>query len=332
MRNVGPVLLALLLIGCDAAMPASPRSEGVQTLDPMNPCSVLEPHEIADAVRSDVERELEVESRPNRDGETERLCLYRTGPPYTSVTIQVHSPISEQEFRRRLRFDPLSTKEISHVGDLAFIHAGVSLSMLVSNTAVTATVQHFDTVVNTEVVLRRIGAVSTQRLETPSRNGPASSGQVSARSATPREVRGCPLTTPPNPAFVPPESDPPRPPDLYEKEWYGTAALWTWLDPEGEVWKDLPDEDDDGRLSEKTFWWSEAYSQGDERVHPITITARRLDRPGSFETRPGTGGFREDIGSFMLVGMEIPAGCWELTATYRSAELSYVVLVEGRGI
>jgi hypothetical protein len=48
----------------------------------------------------------------------------------------------------------------------------------------------------------------------------------------------------------------------------------------------------------------------------------------SFEAGGG-GGFREDIGSFILVGIEIPAGCWELTARYGDAELSYVVLVEG---
>ncbi|MDQ3659863.1 MAG: hypothetical protein M3454_02135 [Actinomycetota bacterium] len=44
---------------------------------------------------------------------------------------------------------------------------------------------------------------------------------------------------------------------------------------------------------------------------------------------PAGGGFREDIGSFMLVDLEIPAGCWELTATYRGAELSYTVEVRG---
>jgi hypothetical protein len=153
---MGPVLLALLLIGCGAAAPASSKSEEVQTLDPTDPCSLLKPLEIAEAVRSDVEQEQEVESRPNRDGESVPLCTYRTGPPYASVTIQVHSPITEQEFRRRLRFDPLNTKELSNIGDLAFIHAGVSLSLFMPDAAVTATVQHFDTVAKTEVVLRRM--------------------------------------------------------------------------------------------------------------------------------------------------------------------------------
>jgi hypothetical protein len=99
------------------------------------------------------------------------------------------------------------------------------------------------------------------------------------------------------------------------------------IDPEGEVWEDLPE--DHGRFSEKTFWWSEAYPPNEEPTAPITLAGQRLDRPGSFDVRgPGGGGFREDIGSFMLVGIEIPAGCWKLTARYMGAELSYTSLVK----
>ncbi|MDQ3964168.1 MAG: hypothetical protein M3277_09715 [Actinomycetota bacterium] len=101
------------------------------------------------------------------------------------------------------------------------------------------------------------------------------------------------------------------------------------LSPEGEVWQALPDDDADGRFTQKTFWWSDAYSPRDG-LAPITLVGRRLDRPGTFkEEAPGGGGFRKDIGEFILVGIEIPAGCWELTATYRGTELSYVVSVEG---
>jgi hypothetical protein len=31
----------------------------------------------------------------------------------------------------------------------------------------------------------------------------------------------------------------------------------------------------------------------------------------------------------MVTGLAIPAGCWELTAAYRDAELTHVVLVKG---
>ena len=136
----------------------------------------------------------------------------------------------------------------------------------------------------------------------------------------------CPLTIPPDPPFVPPAPYPPEAPDLYQKVWYGNSRLWTMLAPEGEVWTGLPRHH--GTFGEKTFWWSHGYPPRNEPP-PITVTGRRLDRPGSFETRGGSGGFRHDIRSFMLVGIEIPtAGCWELTATYEDAQLSYVVLIE----
>jgi hypothetical protein len=175
------------------------------------------------------------------------------------------------------------------------------------------------------------GVVTAGTLRAPSSIGPASPGDSPAPSATVREIGGCPVTIPPQPAFVPPQPYPPQPSDVYQSVWYGTAALWTMLGPEGEVWQDLPDDDDDGRFTQKTFWWSDGYPPRKEPTPPITVIGRRLDRPGSFEVGgPAGGGFRRGtFGSFMLVGIEIPAGCWELTATYRGAELSYVVLVEG---
>lgn len=140
----------------------------------------------------------------------------------------------------------------------------------------------------------------------------------------------CPLTIPPRPGFVPPNPYPPQPPALYQAVWYGTPALWTMLGPEGEVWEELPM--DGGMFGQKTFWWSDGYSATAEPTPSITVTGLQLDGPGSFEAGgPGTSGFREgDVGSFMLVGIGIPAaGCWELTARYGDAELTYVVWVEG---
>jgi hypothetical protein len=117
-------------------------------------------------------------------------------------------------------------------------------------------------------------------------------------------------------------------PDADDRQWYGTEALWTAIDSEGEVWTDLPDHHGNGRFFNKTLWWSDSYSK-EEGYGPIRLTGRRLDGPGSFETGgSGGGGFREDIRHFMLTGVELSAGCWELTATHGDAELSYVVLVK----
>lgn len=136
----------------------------------------------------------------------------------------------------------------------------------------------------------------------------------------------CPVTIPPQPALIPPEPYPPQAPDLYQSVWYGTSALWTMLDPEGEVWGGIP-QVHGGMIGAKTIWWSDLYHGTMER--PITVTGRQLDGAATFEAvGPGGGGFREDIGSFMMVGLEIPApGCWEVTTKYGDAELSYVVKV-----
>lgn len=167
--------------------------------------------------------------------------------------------------------------------------------------------------------------------------GAVATGQPLPSQATPLQAtsnekidseEACPLTIAPQPGLIPPELYPPQAPELYRAVWYGTSALWTMLDPEGEVWSGIP-QVHGGMIGEKTIWWSDLYNGTNER--PITVTGRQLDGSASFEgVGPGGGGFREDIGSFMMVGIEIPAaGCWELTARYGDAELSYVVMVGG---
>lgn len=166
MRKMSPVLIAFLLIGCESDAPAPPRTEQVQAVDPANPCSLLSGQDIGGAVGSEVDKGREVESRPNSEGESIPLCLYRTGSPYASVTIHVESPVTEPEFRRRSTRDARNTKHLTDVADLAYIHAGVSLSLLMDDAAITATVQHFDSVDNTEEVLRKIGIAAVHRLQT----------------------------------------------------------------------------------------------------------------------------------------------------------------------
>lgn len=182
------------------------------------------------------------------------------------------------------------------------------------------------------IVIVMVGLVTGRTVRSRTNVVPATS-QTPSPYPSRTEVEGCPLTIPDRPAFVPPPPYPsqvpnPNVPDADEKVWYGTAALWTWLETEGEVWRDLPDDDGNGKLFEKTFWWSDDFSP-EKGFGPIRVTGRRLDGPGSFDTEgPGGGGSREDIGSFMLVGVEMSPGCWEVTASYRDTRLSYVVLVK----
>jgi hypothetical protein len=70
-----------------------------------------------------------------------------------------------------------------------------------------------------------------------------------------------------------------------------------------------------------------------EQTPSLTLSARRLDVPGqeiAASSGKATNGWRDDddIGAFMLTGIELPAaGCWEVTGHYRARELSFVVWV-----
>jgi hypothetical protein len=162
--------------------------------------------------------------------------------------------------------------------------------------------------------------------------GGAEQGNVST-PASPSDPNGCPVTVPAQPGFVPPAPYPPEPP--FGQVWYGTAELWTHLDPNGDVWRDLPVEKD-GSIFNKTLWFSERFPRAAEgdftgRDH-VTLTAVRLDRsaPTVVEHSQGMPGFRRDIKNFKLVGLVLPKpGCWEVTAGYRGAELAYVLQVVG---
>lgn len=178
------------------------------------------------------------------------------------------------------------------------------------------------------VVLAACSGVGAEPIPATLTPAPSSSPSVSPEAIVrPSPPASCPVTIP-DPPFVPPEPYRPQAPDLYEAEWYGTADLWTMLDRAGEVWWALPR--DRHGLGEKTFWWSQHFVLQDEPRPAISVAGRRLDAPSeTFEVPgPGTNGGRGDIGTFMLVGVQVPrAGCWELTATYREKSLAYVAWV-----
>ncbi len=156
----------------------------------------------------------------------------------------------------------------------------------------------------------------------------------SGPSPNARDVDGCPVTVPER-GFVPPKpypSEPPVLPEPFRDVWYGNPGLWIMLDANGSVW-DLPVAED-GHVGNKTLWFSENFTlsavedfSGDADV---AITAVRLDGPAPpVAERGGVPSFNREIRNFMLVGLELPQpGCWEVTARYQGAELSYVLYVE----
>jgi hypothetical protein len=159
---------------------------------------------------------------------------------------------------------------------------------------------------------------------------PTSTDSPSANAGgSPHVLSACQLTKPTHP-FVPPAAydAPVRPPVYYDAEWYGTARLWTMLRHGGEVWSNLP-RGPDG-FGQKTFWWSADFDVNHEPQPAISVVGRQLDGSGRFASpAPGTNA-GADFGSAMLIGVGVPTtGCWEITATYRHATLSYVAWVGG---
>jgi hypothetical protein len=125
---------------------------------------------------------------------------------------------------------------------------------------------------------------------------------------------GCPVTAPPNPAYVPPA--PHRPNAPLGMFWYGTDALWILLGVEGR---------DPGKL----FFWSKDYDAWKEPLPEFSITGKRLDGEAppylsTYATNAILG--RAPFESAILTGLSLPAaGCWELTAHYRGNALTFVM-------
>lgn len=153
--------------------------------------------------------------------------------------------------------------------------------------------------------------------------------------------QGCPVTKPPQHAFVPPPpyaADPaPEWAGTPEEKpfWYGTPKLWTAVSPR--TWKmsqttgyDPGNPDDHSSLREKLFWWSEGLDWRAKQTTRLEVTGKRLDAPAPslITDGPGTPSFQKGIGPFFVVGINIPtAGCWEITGHYKGTDLSYVIWV-----
>jgi hypothetical protein len=135
----------------------------------------------------------------------------------------------------------------------------------------------------------------------------------------------CPVTTPQEPAFVPP-----APYDSLGFKgyfWFGSNSLWTSLPQDG-VWYGLPD--NPGGYTQKVFWWREGYVWDEEPEPNLVLTRERLDAEApSFKVSKATNAYASDIGSAMLAGVDFPTlGCWKIIGKYNGqAELSFVIWV-----
>jgi hypothetical protein len=134
----------------------------------------------------------------------------------------------------------------------------------------------------------------------------------------------CPITVPQNPLFTPPS---PYDSLGFKGEfWYGSNSLWTAVRQNG-VWEALPN-NPEGH-TQKVFWWREGYVWTEEPEPALTVTGERLGASAPpLRASKATNAFASDIGSAMLVGVDIPTlGCWKITGQYKDTELSFVVWV-----
>lgn len=176
-------------------------------------------------------------------------------------------------------------------------------------------------------VLTRPGVLA-QPTPAPSTTSDASPN-VEVDLPAPEDVpNSCPITVPGDGAFTPASEIPEALPSVYDSVWYGTPELWTKVDTNGEVWRDLP-VGADGSLTQKLLWWSDHLSSRDSAE--ITITADHLDELAPTIEVRGSGGASSSpsspsFGTFMVTGFELPErGCWRITGRYRDASLSFVV-------
>lgn len=108
--------------------------------------------------------------------------------------------------------------------------------------------------------------------------------------------------------------------------WYGTRVLWAMLRDDG-VWDDLPHHEHG--YTQKLPLWSEGYNWQEEQDPELVLTGRQLDGDAVMADAGASNAYHPDYGSFIMTGFVLPAsGCWEITAEYRDATLSFVVWVE----
>ena len=93
------------------------------------------------------------------------------------------------------------------------------------------------------------------------------------------------------------------------------------------IWEALPHNPQG--YTQKVFWWREGYVWNDEPEPALIVSGERLDAASPpLMASKATNAYAGDIGSAMLVGVDLPTlGCWKITGKYSDSQLSFVVWV-----
>jgi hypothetical protein len=100
---------------------------------------------------------------------------------------------------------------------------------------------------------------------------------------------------------------------------YGNGKLWTILPVDGML-QVVPDEQ--GKLSEKWLWYRMVHGH-------ISISGRRLDGPGNFQTGPLDEIYAGRDTGLLVKTLSFPGeGCWQVTGSAGETNLTFVVKVQ----
>ena len=110
--------------------------------------------------------------------------------------------------------------------------------------------------------------------------------------------------------------------------WFGSKSLAVLLPSDG-IWRGMgPDQN----FGNKLWFWSEDWNAHEELRPELKVYARELnDETLKSEATSATHGYGHDWKA-MLTGLGFPApGCWEVTAFYRHAKVTFTTLVQDNG-
>lgn len=131
----------------------------------------------------------------------------------------------------------------------------------------------------------------------------------------------CPVTQPPQPAFVPPAPFPAQPSESF---YLGSEKLWTavWKGP----WRGVPVPGGGHRV--KLPWFAEDIGAEESRTPAISVTGRRLDATAlPLGVEGPSVGVLPDYYFFPSVLVVRTDGRWEITAKRRRSQLRFVIRV-----
>jgi hypothetical protein len=135
----------------------------------------------------------------------------------------------------------------------------------------------------------------------------------------------CPVTTRPDPPFVPPA--PYEPNAVAGRFWYGTNDLWVERPASG-VDNALPYSKEEG-YSDKLFLWKQGNDGTKEHRPDIIVVVKRLDVAAPLTSSRGGNNIFVDGTWMMATGVTYPtAGCWEVTAANNGHMLTFVVSIQ----